>query len=78
MVKPTEARLGYVRGATSITSDQYGRVLGSQRADGSSDDVMVVSVPTERVPTLYTRTGEIAPVVALAFCIFVAVRMLRG
>lgn len=68
-----------VRAATSIASDQYGRILGSLRADGSNDGVMVVAVPGERVPTLYARTGEVVPLVALAFCVLVAVRLiLRG
>jgi apolipoprotein N-acyltransferase len=58
-----------VRAATSFATDQYGRVLGSQRADGSSDGIMVVAVPGKRVPTLYARTGEIVPVLALAFCV---------
>jgi apolipoprotein N-acyltransferase len=62
-----------VRGATSFATDQYGRVLGSQRADGSSDGVMVVAVPGKRVPTLYARTGEIVPLIALAFCVLAAV-----
>jgi apolipoprotein N-acyltransferase len=57
-----------VRGATSIATDQYGLVLGSLRADGSSDGVMVAVVPGKRVPTLYARTGEIVPLVALVFC----------
>jgi apolipoprotein N-acyltransferase len=44
-------------------------VLGSLRADGSSDGIMVIAVPGKRVPTLYARTGEIVPVLALAFCV---------
>jgi apolipoprotein N-acyltransferase len=62
-----------VRAATSLATDQYGRVLGSLRADGSSDGVMVVAVPGKRVPTLYARTGEIVPLVALVFCVLAAV-----
>jgi len=65
-----------VRAATSIATDQYGRVLGSMRADGQGDGVMVVAVPGERVPTLYTRIGEVVPLVALAFCVLVVVRIL--
>jgi len=65
-----------VRAATSIATDQYGHVLGSMRADRQGDGVMVVAVPSERVPTLYTWTGEVVPLVALAFCVLVAVRML--
>lgn len=67
-----------VRAATSIASDQYGRLLGSLRADGWSDGVMVVAVPSERVPTLYARTGEIVPLVALGFCVLVVVQVLRA
>jgi apolipoprotein N-acyltransferase len=67
-----------VRAATSIVSDQYGRLLASLRADASGDGVMVAAVPTERVPTLYARTGEILPLLALAFCVFVIVRAWRS
>jgi apolipoprotein N-acyltransferase len=67
-----------VRAATSIVSDQYGRLLASLRADASGDGVMVAAVPTERVPTLYARTGEILPLLALAFCAFVIVRAWRS
>jgi len=65
-----------VRAATTIASDQFGRLIGSMRADGSSDGVLVVDVPGERVPTLYAKTGEIVPLAALAFCLFVAARLL--
>jgi apolipoprotein N-acyltransferase len=58
-----------VRAATSIATDQYGRVLGSLRADGLNDGVMVVAVTGTRVPTLYARTGEVVPLIALAFCV---------
>jgi apolipoprotein N-acyltransferase len=66
-----------VRAATSIASDQYGRLLSSLRADAGGDGVMVVAMPTERVPTVYARTGELLPLVALAFCILALVRVLR-
>lgn len=64
-----------VRAATSIVSDQYGRLLGSMRADGATDGVSVVAVPTERVPTFYARTGEIVPIICLACCALVLVRL---
>ena len=67
-----------VRAAMSIASDQYGRVLGSMRADGSSDAVIVVAMPGERVPTLYSRTGEIVPPIALAFVVATLVKLLRA
>jgi len=67
-----------VRAATSIASDQYGRVLHSLRADARGDGVMVVAVPTERVPTLYARTGDIVPLMAMVFCVLVVIRVLRS
>ncbi len=66
-----------VRAATSIASDQYGRILASLRADASGDGVMVVAVPTARVPTLYARTGELVPSVAVVFVAFALIRVLR-
>lgn len=67
-----------VRAATSIASDQYGRLLYSLRADAQGDGVMVVGVPTERVPTVFARTGEIVPLLALGFCVIGAIRVLRS
>jgi apolipoprotein N-acyltransferase len=65
-----------VRAATSIATDQFGRLLGSLPA-GDPSGVMVIAIPSERVPTLYARTGEIVPFVALAFCCFTFVRTWR-
>ena len=67
-----------VRAATSIVSDQYGRLLGSLRPDTTGDGVMVVSTPIQRLPTLYTRTGELIPLLALAFVIFTVLRAMRS
>ena len=66
-----------VRAATSIASDQFGRVLGSLRA-GSGDGVLVAALPTQRVPSLYARTGEIMPLGALGFCALTAGRLVRS
>lgn len=65
-----------VRAATSIVADPYGRLLGSLRADAVGDGVMVVAVPTKRVPTLYARTGEVVPLLALAFIVIALIRSL--
>ena len=67
-----------VRAATSIACDPYGRLLGTLRADGASRGVLVVDVPGRRVPTLYARTGEIVPLGALVFTVFVMMRVLRA
>jgi len=67
-----------VRAATSIAIDQYGRTLGSMRADAQGDEVMVVALPAARVQTLYARTGEVVPLIALGFCALVIIRLLRA
>jgi len=66
-----------VRAATSIASDAYGRILGSMRADAQGDAVMVVAVPSERVPTIYASAGELVPPAALMFCLVAFVRAWR-
>jgi apolipoprotein N-acyltransferase len=40
--------------------------------------VLVVDVPSARAPTVYARTGEIVPLVALAFSALVVVQLLRS
>jgi apolipoprotein N-acyltransferase len=67
-----------VRAATSIASDSYGRLLGSLRADGPGQGVMVVDMPVARVPTLYARTGEVVPLVALGYVVLVLFAGLRS
>jgi apolipoprotein N-acyltransferase len=67
-----------VRAATSIMSDQYGRLLGSMRADGETDGVLVANVSAARAPTLFFRTGEWVPFAAMALCLLVIVKLLRG
>lgn len=67
-----------VRAATSFASDAYGRVIGSMRWDAPGDGVLVVDMPNKRVPTLYARTGEIAPLVALAFIVMVGLRSIAA
>ena len=66
-----------VRAATSMATDQFGRVLASLPATDSNDGVMVASIPGARVRTLYASTGEVVPLVAVAFCVVTLVRVLR-
>jgi apolipoprotein N-acyltransferase len=66
-----------VRSATSMASDQYGRLLGTLGADNVGDGVLIVAVPAQRVPTLYTRTGEVLPILALLFCALAVGRAVR-
>jgi apolipoprotein N-acyltransferase len=80
---PSAAGVGRLRlrssppAATSIATDQYGRLLGSRGADNVGDGVMIVTVPAQRVPTLYTRIGEVLPLLALLFCVLAISRALR-
>ncbi len=68
-----------VRAATSIATDQYGRLLAALGADNVGDGVLIAAVPAQRVPTLYARTGEVLPIVALLFCaLAVGVAVRRG
>jgi len=39
---------------------------------------MVVALPAARVQTLYARTGEVVPLIALGFCALVIIRLLRA
>jgi apolipoprotein N-acyltransferase len=64
------------RAAESIACDQYGRLLGSLPWNGSGDGVYVVAMRGARVPTLYAKTGEVVPVLALAFSILAFVMIL--
>jgi apolipoprotein N-acyltransferase len=66
-----------VRAATSMATDQFGRVLASLPATDSNDGAMVASIPGARVRTLYASTGEVVPLVAVAFCVVTLVRVLR-
>lgn len=66
-----------VRASTSIACDQYGRILGSLPWEGSGDGVFVVAMRGARVPTLYAKTGEVIPLLALAFTVLVLVLILR-
>jgi apolipoprotein N-acyltransferase len=66
-----------VRAATSIATDQFGRLLASLPAGESTDGVMVVPMPSARVRTVYTTTGEVVPLVALAFSVVAIVGVWR-
>ncbi|MBF0292560.1 MAG: hypothetical protein HQK86_10440, partial [Nitrospinae bacterium] len=66
-----------VRGATSFATDPYGRVRGSLRFGEGGDGVMIASVPVNKVETLYARTGDVLPYIALAFCALTIVQIVR-
>lgn len=60
IVRPTRA-------ATSMAFDQYGRIRASMSAWEANDRVMLATVPTTHVDTLYTRLGDWPAAVALLF-----------
>jgi apolipoprotein N-acyltransferase len=66
-----------VRASTSIATDQYGRILGSLPWQGSGDGVFVVPMRGERVPTIYSKTGELLPLISLGFTILVLIKFIR-
>ena len=66
------------RSATSIATDQYGRVLGSMRSDGLTDGILVVAVPGARLRMLQARTGEALPMLGLVFCALVVALVLSA
>ncbi len=70
MVRPARA-------ATSIVSDQYGRIVAAMRADSASAGVLVADVPGERVPTFYAKSGELVPNAALGYCLFILADLVR-
>ncbi len=67
-----------VRASESIACDQYGRLLGSLPWGGSGDGVFVVAMCCARIPTVYAKTGEVLPLLLLAFVVLVSVMILRA
>ncbi|HEX22722.1 MAG TPA: nitrilase [Chromatiales bacterium] len=65
-----------VRWATSGAFDAYGRSRASLSHFEANDRIMLASVPVERIPTLYARTGDWLPVLALLFVLLASVRAL--
>jgi apolipoprotein N-acyltransferase len=63
----------------SIATDAYGRVLASLDHFAVDRRVMVVEVPTERVPTIYSAVGDLfAWMAILGFLAIVSVTVVRG
>lgn len=61
------ALLRPVRGATSIAADAYGRVRASMSYFEENTHIMLASLPTQRVETLYTKVGDIFVYVLMLF-----------
>jgi apolipoprotein N-acyltransferase len=63
----------------SIATDAYGRVLASLDHFAVDRRVMVVEVPTERVPTIYSAVGDLFSwITILGFLAIVSVTVVTG
>jgi apolipoprotein N-acyltransferase len=66
-----------VRGATSFAFDAYGNIRASMSYFEDNDRIMIASLPTKRVWTLYTVVGDIFPFSLLVFLGFIGLIYLR-
>lgn len=64
-----------VRAATSMATDQFGRVIGSMPAGAPGEGILVASIPGGRIRTLYAKAGEVVPLASLAFVLVTLLRM---
>ncbi len=62
-----------VRGATSYAFDAYGRVRASMGYFEENERIMIASIPTKQVKTLYCKVGDIFPMILLLFLGFVII-----
>ncbi len=67
-----------VRAATSMGFDAYGRIRGSLPYFEQNDRILVVSLPTQKISTLYSRTGDLLPYLAVLYLIYSIVLILKG
>jgi apolipoprotein N-acyltransferase len=64
-----------VRAATSIATDQYGRLVGSMPAGAHRDSILVSAIPGGQVRTLYAKTGDVVPLASGGFIVVMLLRM---
>lgn len=63
-----------VRAATSLAVDPYGKLRASMSYFEENDRIMMASLPTRRVQTLYSRVGDIFPMALMLFILFTGYR----
>ena len=66
-----------VRGATSFAFDSFGRVRASLNYFEKNDRILMASLPTRKVWTLYSVVGDVFPILLLLFVGFVIGSYLR-
>jgi apolipoprotein N-acyltransferase len=64
-----------VRAATSLATDQFGRLIGSMPAGSQGEGILVSEIPGGRVQTLYAKAGELVPLASLAFVMVTLLRL---
>ena len=64
-----------VRGATSFAFDAYGNVRGSMSYFEDNDRILMTSLPTKRVWTLYAVVGDIFPILLIVFMLIIGIRL---
>ena len=67
-----------VRWATSGAFDAYGRSRASLSHFEANDRILLASLPVQRVPTLYARSGDLLPMVALSMVLLASLRATFG
>jgi len=70
VVRPT-------RWATSMAFDAYGRLRGALPAFERNERILFATVPTEHVPTLYTKTGDAVAYAYAAYLLFIMILAIR-
>lgn len=66
-----------VRDATSMMFDAYGRIRASLGAWEVNDGIIIGTVPTQHIDTLYTRLGDWPVVIAALFLLAAIARAMR-
>ncbi len=72
------ALLRPVREATTIATDAYGNIRASMSYFEKNDRIMIALLPTKRVSTLYSKVGDIFPMILLLFVGFVVIRYIKS
>lgn len=70
VVRPT-------RWATSAAFDAYGRLRGALPSFEVNDRILIASVPTEHVPTLYSLIGDSVAFAYVAYLLFIMLLVAR-
>ena len=68
------ALLRPVRGATTYAFDAYGNIRASMSYFEENDRIMMASLPTQRVWTLYSVVGDIFPYTLILFLGFIGIK----